>query len=180
MKRSIWLSFFLSVLTLMILTGCDTRRDDNRVDDRTTVTDENKKDATGTDMNTDNRNTDKDITLFEKNHDYTYDQRDQFKSDVDNAFDRIDERIDHIGDKIDDMSGQTKDMYNKKLDAIKDKRDKLEKRMDNFDNTKDNNWNQFKSSFRTAWMDLRSDIDKLGKDVGSEDYIHNQTGTRTY
>ncbi len=162
MKRSIWFSFFLSVLTVMLLTGCDTRRDDNNVDDRTVVTDDNNKDNTeiGKDAERD--------MLFENNRDYTYEERDIFKSDVDKAMDRIDDRIDMLDDKIGDAAETQKAAYETRIKAIKDKRDNLEKRMDDFDEMKDNNWNQFKSSFRTAWMDLKNDVDKASKDLGIE------------
>jgi peptidoglycan hydrolase CwlO-like protein len=181
MKRSKWLSFFLVVLAVMLLTGCDTRRDDTTMDDRTVTKDNNtERDRTGTDMETGtDADRDKDIVLFEDNRDYTYTQRDQFKIDVDRAMDRIDNHIDVIEDKIDEQTGAMKDSYNSRLDAVKEKRDNLEKRMDDFDKTMDNNWNQFKSTFRTAWIDLKNDVDKLGKDVGvTGTEMKEQTGTR--
>jgi peptidoglycan hydrolase CwlO-like protein len=178
MKRSIWLSFFLSVITVFMLTGCDTRRDDNTVDDRTVITD----DDNATRDNTDNEigtgtDADRDWMVFENNRDYTYNERDAFKSDIDRAMDRLDERIDMIEDRADDATGDMKDAYEKRIEDLKAKRDNVEKRMDGFDEVTDANWNQFKSNIRTAWMDVKSDVDQFGKELKVD---FNTTETKTY
>ena len=174
MKKSIWLSIFLSVLTVFLLTGCDTRRDDDTVNDRTVITD----DDNATRDNTNNEiGTDRDWMVFEDNRDYTYNERDAFKSDIDRAMDRLDERIDIIEDKADDATGETKDAYDKRIEDLKAKRDNVEKRMDEFDEVKDNNWNQFRSNIRTAWMDVKNDVDQFGKELGVD---FNKTETKTY
>jgi peptidoglycan hydrolase CwlO-like protein len=149
MKRSIWFSFMIAIVAVFILAACETRRDDTTVDDRTVITDDN--------MNRDNRDigTDRDFEIFEDNRNYTYDQRDDFKRDVERAIDRLDERIDRLEDRADDAEGQEKQMYDRRISELKAQRDRLENEVDRIDDADENTWEDVKSGVKSAWTDVK-------------------------
>jgi len=134
-KNFIYISFFcLLILFLLVSCGTHTERRSG-----------NKKDSA----------VNKNISLIWNNtKDYTYEQKEQFKIDVENAKKKLSNKIDELRKQASVSSGNAKENYNDGVQRLVEEREFLNKKMSDFNEITNENWDHFKSGVNFAWKDI--------------------------
>jgi hypothetical protein len=97
----------------------------------------------------------KNISLIWNNtKEYTYEQKEQFKIDVENAEKKLNNKIDELRKKASVSSGNAKENYNDGVQRLVEEREFLNKKMSDFNDINNENWNHFKSGVNFAWKDI--------------------------
>lgn len=122
---------------------------DNRMGDQTTMTDENN--------------------FWTYDRDYTYDQKTEFREDVNASLDRLNQRINELETKAQNSTGDTKEWYNDRAEELKDKRSEIEEDMNDFDSATEETWNDFKSGVTTAWNEIEESWNNIANDERFEE-----------
>jgi peptidoglycan hydrolase CwlO-like protein len=146
MNRKIVLSLLLSVFMLFIFTSCSDRNNENMNENNATTVNDNMKA---------NAAEDNSAVIFKYDKDYTYDQRDELRDDLNDAIDNLNNKIDNMQNKIDKASEETQDWYNNKLNELKEKRASLKDKVDKIDNTSEQNWTEFQANLRQGWNEVQ-------------------------
>ena len=142
--------FFTTIL--FFISSCGREADDTTMDDE--MTSENISDQTITDEN--------DFWTYER--DYTFEQRNQFREDVNAAVVRLNEKINELAVHAANASGDTKVWYNDRIEELKEQRSEIENNMQNFDNITANAWNDFKTGITTAWNEIEESWNQIASD----------------
>jgi hypothetical protein len=145
--------FFTSIM--FFISSCGRDADDTTIDDETYNEDNTINDNTMTEDN----------YFWTTDRDYTFDQKTEFREDVNASLDRLNQRIDEMERKAENSSGETKEWYNDRVEELKDKRSEIENDMKDFDNVTEDTWNDFKSGVASAW----DEIEESWNDIANDD-----------
>jgi peptidoglycan hydrolase CwlO-like protein len=168
MKRTFLFQLFVVAVLALGLMACDTRQDrDTMRDDRGTDT---YTPGTGTDLGTDTR-TDRDFYFFDDSRDYTYEERNQFRQDVQESRNRLDQEISRIETQINNVPADDRESYREKINDLKEKRDELDKEMKAFNRTTADNWDDFQSEVQSAWSDVEGSYEDIRDDLHNDNLI---------
>jgi hypothetical protein len=138
-KNFIYISFF-SLLISFLLISCGTNKE------RETG---NKKDSA----------VNKNINLIWNNtKNYTYEHKEQFKIEVEDAKKKLINKIDELRKKASVSSGNAKENYNDGVQRLVEEREFLNKKMSDFNEITNENWNHFKSGVNFAWKDIEKTL----------------------
>jgi hypothetical protein len=128
-------------------------------------------DDTTDDMTLDERdNTIGDQTITDENHFwtydryYTFDQKTEFREDVNASLDRLNQRIKELETHAANAAGDTREWYNDRIEELKEKRSEIENDMQNFNNITQDAWNDFKTGITTAWNEIEESWNNIATD----------------
>ncbi|MEJ2617475.1 MAG: hypothetical protein P8Z35_21155 [Ignavibacteriaceae bacterium] len=93
-------------------------------------------------------------SIWNNTVDYTYAQKEQFKTDVENAEKKLNDKIDALRKKAGVSWGNVKENYNDGVEKLVEDRRFLNKKMSDFNDVTKENWNDFKSGVNSAWRDI--------------------------
>jgi hypothetical protein len=99
--------------------------------------------------------------IWDNTKNYTFEQKRQFKKDVENTEKKLNDKIDELRKKASVSWGNTKENYNDGVEKLVEEREFLNKKMSDLNDITKENWNDFKSGVNSAWKD----IDKTWKDI---------------
>ncbi len=121
-------------------------------------------------MNSGNNTSMNDQTTIHQNQfwisdrDYTFDQRNDFRDDVNAAIDRLNNKINTLEEKASNTAGDIKEWYNDRISELKDQRAEIQKDMQNFRSVTADKWNDFKADISSAWNDIEDSYNKMVQD----------------
>jgi hypothetical protein len=146
--------FFTAVMFLV--NSCGREAEDTTIDDEMTYDERDNRmgDRTMTDQN----------NFWTYDRDYNYEQRSEFREDVNASLDRLNQRIDELETKAENSTGDTKEWYNDRADELKDKRSEIEEDMRDFDDVTQDAWDDFKSGVTTAWNEIEETWNNIATD----------------
>jgi hypothetical protein len=153
------LVMLFGISILFLFTSCGRQADDTTTDDDVTI---DQRD--GVTDNTITNDTEDENHFWTTDREYTYDQRNEFRSDVNSALDRLNARINELEQRAANSTDDTKEWYNERVDELKEKRAEIQKDMRDFDNTKEDDWEDFRGSITSAWEDIESSWDQMARD----------------
>lgn len=168
---------FILLFSVIFLAACETRRDDRTLNndpgynkDRTTTNTDNVEKWEPTQKR-----------FYNDNKNYTYEQREEWKADMEKRKDELDKEIDKVEKLEDNSTGAREKLYEARIADLKEKRDKLDEQIDKYDDTSAKNWNKFKSGVKSAWNDVEVSWNKLVKDIKSETNsdVHTKSDTKS-
>jgi peptidoglycan hydrolase CwlO-like protein len=149
MKRKIFLWASLVMVPLLVVSCGDTSRDDERLGETGTA-DEYMED---------------DNVFWTSDRDYTYEDRDQFREDVNEAVTKLDNEIQNLQQEADQAGEDAKQMYNERISELKSHRDNLNSKMNDFASVTEENWEDFKSGISSTWDDIENSYDQMARDI---------------
>jgi peptidoglycan hydrolase CwlO-like protein len=170
MKKTFFIQLFVVAVLALGLMACDTRQDrDVTMDDRGTDT---YTPGTGTDTRTGTGlRTDRDFYFFDDSRDYSYEERNQFRQDVQESKNRLDQEISrlesHIGTTA-TTDPDTRDDHQEKFNELRTNRDRLEAEMRGFNRATNDNWDDFRSNVQSAWNDVEDSYEDLLNEIDDD------------
>jgi peptidoglycan hydrolase CwlO-like protein len=174
MKKTFLFQLFVVAVLALGLMACDTRQDrDVRTDDRGTDT---YTPGTGTDLRTDR---DRDFYFFDDNRDYTYQERNQFRQDVQEARNRLDQEITRLENQLNNVDADRREDHRENINDLKRERDELDMEMKAFERTTEDNWEEFRDNVQSAWSDVEDTYRDVRDDIYDDDGMIRDRDTRT-
>jgi hypothetical protein len=147
--------FFTAIL--FFVGSCGRSADDASKEDE--MTNEEKDQGMG-----DQQTTMQENQFWTSDRDYTFDQRTEFRDDVNAALDRLNNKIIDLEESVASAAGDTKEWYNDRIAELKDHRSEIQKDMKNFEKTTADNWDSFKSGITTHWNDVEHSYSEMAQD----------------
>jgi DNA repair exonuclease SbcCD ATPase subunit len=166
MKKSLFFIAIVSFVFSLVLMSCQTR------DDRGTYDDTTFRDRDGVTMDT--RDTERRVFLV-RDRDYTYEERDQYRQDIQQARNEIDNEIQRLERQSADAPAEARDGYNDAIAELRDKRQELDRELNRMNNVTEDNWEEFKSDMNEWFSDLEDDYNRRVNDLRDD---RTQIGTR--
>jgi peptidoglycan hydrolase CwlO-like protein len=162
MKKTLLIRMFLVAIISMAFVACDTRQDrtddmDNRGTDTYTP---GERDNTGI-----TTETERDYMFFDDSRDYTYEERNQFRQDVQEARNRLDQEISRLESQGQNLAADEREDHREKINDLKEKRDELDKEMKGFNRATADNWDDFQDKVQSAWSDVEDSFKDVRDDV---------------
>ena len=136
MKKNTIYIMFLSLLISVMLVSCETGKE-KRVD-------KSSDSASGNSIS----------IIWNNTKNYSFEQKEKFKNDVEKAREKLNNKIDELQKKAGLTTGNAKANYNKGIEKLKEEREVLNKKMSDFNNVTEQNWNDFKSGVTSVWRDI--------------------------
>lgn len=100
--------------------------------------------------------------------DYTFEQKDQFKEDVETALAKLDSEIMALETEAQNATGETKEFYNEKINELKDQSTEIKSEMNEFANVNEENWEDFKDGIASTWTDVENSYEQLARETRTE------------
>ncbi|RPI72810.1 MAG: hypothetical protein EHM47_07440 [Ignavibacteriales bacterium] len=155
MKRNGFIISLLFTAMLFFITSCGQNADDTddiTLEDRDDVLEDQT-------MMQDHEN-----EFWTVDRDYTYDQRSEFRNDLNSAIERLDNRINKLETHAANTTGDTKDWYNDRIEELKEHRAEIQEDLNEFNDVKEDNWDDFKSGIVSGWNDIEDSWDEMVRD----------------
>jgi gas vesicle protein len=143
MKSTKLISLFLGIALIVTLAACEQRTDDTRYDDGDDVVIQNNM-----------RDTDTSNYFWTYDRDYTYEQREEFRRDVEQAKAKLNQEITRLENEARTAPEDKQEWYNDQIAELKEKRDDLDEEWGDYNNTTADTWDDFKSSVQSVWEDI--------------------------
>lgn len=158
MKRNRLLIILFSSAILFFTGSCGREADDASNEDDMSY--ENRDQGIGdqqTTMQAENQ-------FWTSNRDYTFDQRNEFRDDVNSAIDRLNSKITDLEESAASATGDTKEWYNDRVAELKDQRSEIQKELEDFEKVTADNWDSFKSGITSTWNDIEDSYSEMARD----------------
>jgi hypothetical protein len=156
MKRNSLLVILLFAAMLFFVGSCGRSADDaSEQDDMTN--DE-------TDLGMQDQTTIQENQFWTYNRDYTFDQRNEFRDDVNAAVERLNDKITDLEESAATATVDTKEWYNDRIEELKDQRTEIQNEMQKFNKLTADNWNSFKSAITSTWNDIEHSWNQMVQD----------------
>jgi hypothetical protein len=92
-----------------------------------------------------------------KEHFYSFNERDEWKRDMERACYELDKRIDKFQKDSVKLSGVKKDSLITYIASLKQKREEIQKKIDDeFPGTDEKKWDEFKNRVKTVWGEVET------------------------
>ncbi len=158
MKRNGLLIILFFTAILFFVGSCGRSADDASQEDE--MTNEEKDQG----MNDQQTNMQEENQFWTANRDYTFDQRTEFREDVNAAHDRLNNKIIDLEETGANAVGDTKEWYNDRIAELKEHRSEIQKEIKNFDKVTAENWDSFKSGITSTWNDIEQSWSQMAED----------------
>lgn len=143
-KNFIYISFF-SLLIAFLLISCTTQKERKNVNKNIPAINQNTS------------------SIWRNSKNYTYEQKELFKTDVENAKKKLNDKINELRKKASVSWGNVKENYNDGIEKLVVERGLLNKKMSDFNSITKENWNDFKSGVNSAWSDIEKTWEKTNE-----------------
>jgi peptidoglycan hydrolase CwlO-like protein len=170
MKKTMMLSFFMILFLSFTFVACNNNRDNETMDDSTgmndnTGTGDNSMtgDRTGAPMNDGTQ-----VTFWDRNRDYSYEERDTYKEDLNAAVDKLDKQIDNLEDRADNAQGDNKQALEKRIDNLKKQRTELNNKINDWATITGKEWEGFKSDVNEMWSDVQDSYNEVAREISGD------------
>lgn len=151
MKSTKLISLILGMALIVTLAACEQRTEETRYDDTDVVVHDNMRDTT--------------YHFWTYDRDYTYEQREEFKRDVEQAKAKLNQEITRLENEAKTASDDRKDWYEDQIADLKEKRDDLDEEWKDYNNTTADTWDDFKSSVKSVWEDIEDSWEDVKEDM---------------
>jgi dsDNA-specific endonuclease/ATPase MutS2/predicted small secreted protein len=167
MKKTLLFPLLMAAMLSFVFTACDTRQGDR--DDATTEERGTDTYTPGTEDNTGMRTeTEREFMFFDDEKEYTYENRDEFRQDVQAARTKLDQEINRLETQSANVSSDAREEYREKINDLKETRDELDKDMKGFNRATADNWEEFESEVKSSWNDVEDTFKDVRDDVHEE------------
>ena len=151
MKRKIFLFAALLVIPFLVFSCGESSRDDERFGE--------------TDMPGEEEAMGEENTFWTSDRDYAFEEKDQFKQDVDEALVKLDGEIQTMEQNASEATSKTKQWYNEQIANLKTHRDHINNKLAEFANVTEENWEDFKGEIVSAWDDIENSWDQMAREI---------------
>ncbi len=106
--------------------------------------------------------------FFVINKDYSFDEKDDYKNQLNKGITDIDNEINKLQGEAEKVKGDTKKRYHELISDLKDKKEILKEQSAKVDDQTKESWVRFKSNVNNTWNELENDWDKMMTDIKRE------------
>jgi hypothetical protein len=149
MKRNRLLIILFSAAILFFAASCGRDADDANNEDDISLENRDGIDDQQTTLQYENQ-------FWTSHRDYTFDQRTEFRDDVNTALNRLNRKITDLEETAANAAGDTKEWYNNRIADLKDQRSEIQKDLDAFNKVTADSWDDFKSGITSTWKDIEN------------------------
>jgi len=143
MKRKIFL-FVSLVIPFLIISCSETSREDERMGE--------------TGMGEEN-------VFWTSDRDYIFEEKNDFKNDVDESLAKLDEEIQNLQQDADQATSETKQIYTERIAELKTHRDHINGKIKDVAAVTEDNWEDFKSEITSAWDDIENSYNQIAREI---------------
>ena len=157
MKRYGLLIVLFSTAILFFASSCGRDVDESGKDDEMTY--ENRDEGMGDQTVIEDKN-----QFWTTDRDYTFEQRSEFRNDVNAAIERLDNKINDLEQHSANATGDTKEWYKDRIAELKDHRSEIQEDLQDFAKITADNWDSFKSGITSTWNDIEDSYSEMARD----------------
>jgi|SRR5690554_638676 len=156
-KHKIFIGLLFTAM-LFFITSCGRQADDPMQEDELGYDNREIPEQQDQTMQTDEN----EFWTAERN--YSYEERDEFRSEVNASIERLDNKISELESHAANVTGDTKQWYNDRIEELREQRSEIEQKLQEFDSVNEEDWDSFRSDIVSAWDDIEDSWDQMAQD----------------